>query len=366
MTRILIAGGGTGGHVFPGLAIAEALLQHGVADEVAFVGTEHGIEARIIPQAGYKIHFLKGRGFVGKSAFQKLKAGALFAYSLIQARALVKRLRPRLVIGVGGYASVSLVAAAHFNGIPTMVHEQNAVPGLANRILGKLVDVVAATYQESLAAFPQGKIVLSGNPVRKAMLHCDERSARSAFQLSPDRFTIFVFGGSAGAHRINLAVAEALPLLADLRDSIQFIHQTGEADHRVVDSAYRSAAMPAVVVPFVYRMAEAYALADLVLCRAGATTLAEITAIGKPVILVPYPHAAGNHQVLNARKLEDMGAARVILDHELSGERVAESFRTLYLDETLRSNMRKAATAFARVDAADRIVQLAQSLMRKG
>ncbi|KAF0181932.1 MAG: UDP-N-acetylglucosamine--N-acetylmuramyl-(pentapeptide) pyrophosphoryl-undecaprenol [Nitrospirae bacterium] len=364
--RVLIAGGGTGGHVFPGIAIAEELLQQGIADEVVFAGTEHGLEAKILPQEGFQLHFLKAEGFVGKSPLKKIRALALFAVSLMQARSLLQRLRPQLVIGVGGYASVSMVLAAHFRGIPTLIHEQNAVPGLANRTLGRFADAIAVTYQESLDHFPKEKTWLTGNPVRREMLRCDEMTARAAFPLDPERFTFFVFGGSSGAHRINRAVVEALPLLTDVRDSLQFIHQTGEKDHQYVSEAYATAGFAGIVVPFVYRMAEAYALADVVLCRAGATTLAEITAIGKPAVLVPYPFAASNHQELNAKKLEDMGAARVIFDRDLSGERVAEIFRTLYLDERLRAGIKRSAAAFGRVDAADRIVQVAQSLMRKG
>lgn len=364
--RVLIAGGGTGGHVFPGIAIADALREQGAVSEVVFVGTEKGLEARVVPQAGYQLETLHAAGFVGKSALGKIRSLWILLQSFREARALLQRMRPHLVIGVGGYASFSTVIAAHFRDIPTLIHEQNAVPGLANRQLARFVDAIAVTYQESMPFFPQEKTILTGNPVRKGMLKVDERAARALFQLDPDRFTIFVFGGSTGARRINRAVAEALGLLADLRDRIQFIHQTGESDHEDIARIYSDLGFSGIVVPFVYNMAEAYALADVVLCRAGATTLSEITAIGKAAILVPYPHAASNHQELNARKLEDMGAARVVLDRELSGERIAELFRTLYLDERMRSELERQAAAFGRLDAADRIVQLAMSLVRKG
>lgn len=364
--RVLIAGGGTGGHVFPGIAIADALCEQGAVSEVVFVGTERGLESRVVPQAGYQLEKLHAAGFVGKSAFGKIRSLWTLLQSFREARGLLQRMRPHLVIGVGGYASFSTVLAAHFRNIPTLIHEQNAVPGLANRQLARFVDAIAVTYQESMPFFPQEKTMLTGNPVRKGMLKVDERAARALFQLDPDRFTIFVFGGSTGARRINRAVAEALGLLADLRDRIQFIHQTGESDHEDIARVYRDLGFSGVVVPFVYTMAEAYALADVVLCRAGATTLSEITAIGKAAILVPYPHAASNHQELNARKLEDMGAARVVLDRELSGQRIAELFRTLYLDERMRSEMERQAAAFGRLDAAERIVQLAMSLIRKG
>lgn len=366
MMRVLIAGGGTGGHVFPGIAIAEALREQGVADEVVFVGTEHGIEARIVPREGYQFEALSGTGFVGKSLFRKVRSLWILGKSYCEARSLMQRIRPHLVIGVGGYASFSAVLAAHFRGIPTLIHEQNAVPGLANRKLARFVDAIAITYQESMPFFPAEKTVLTGNPVRKALLRVDQRAVQTAFQLPPDRFTIFVFGGSTGAHRINRMVVEALRSLTDLREAIQFIHQTGEADHQSIAAAYAELGFSGIVVPFVYRMGEAYARADLVLCRAGATTLAEITSLGKAAVLVPYPYAAANHQEMNARKLEDMGAARVVLEQDLSGERLAELFRTLYLDERMRMDMARSAAAFGRADAADRIVQFAQSLVRKG
>ncbi len=226
-----------------------------------------GLESRVVPQAGYQLEKLHAAGFVGKSAFGKIRSLWTLLQSFREARGLLQRMRPHLVIGVGGYASFSTVLAAHFRNIPTLIHEQNAVPGLANRQLARFVDAIAVTYQESMPFFPQEKTMLTGNPCGRACSRWTSGRRGHCFQLDPDRFTIFVFGGSTGARRINRAVAEALGLLADLRDRIQFIHQTGESDHEDIARVYRDLGFSGVVVPFVYTMAEAYALADVVLCR---------------------------------------------------------------------------------------------------
>ncbi|MGE5239451.1 MAG: undecaprenyldiphospho-muramoylpentapeptide beta-N-acetylglucosaminyltransferase [Chloroflexota bacterium] len=363
--RVIIAGGGTGGHLYPGLAVAEAFKEQEAAKDILFVGTEHGIEARVVPKEGYPIKFVKAEGVAGKNIARKVRALFVFVLSLKDSGAIVRTFRPDIVIGVGGYASAGAVCAAWWQKVPTMILEQNSVPGLANRILGKMADAVAVTYQESLPFFPDGKTFLTGNPVRKGIVRKETRSAHRIFSLVNERFTVLVFGGSAGARSINRAMAEALPYLQGLRGRIQFLHQTGERDHAEVAAAYRAQGFQGTVVPFIYQMAEAYAAADLVICRAGATTLAELTAVGKPSILVPYPYAAANHQEHNARKLEDMGAARMIRDRDLSGRVIASAIEELYNDENLRKEMQRASTAFGKVDAAERVVAVAMSLLAR-
>jgi UDP-N-acetylglucosamine--N-acetylmuramyl-(pentapeptide) pyrophosphoryl-undecaprenol N-acetylglucosamine transferase len=384
--KIIIAGGGTGGHLYPGIAVAEEFLGRSQSSraaeqqssrkgqntedriqktDIVFVGTEHGIEARVIPREGYPIRFLKAEGLVGKSLFKKIKALIAFLFSLSGSYSILRSVRPDVVIGVGGYASVGMVLTAHFKGIPTIILEQNSVPGFANKLLGKFVDAVALTYQESISFFPKEKSYLTGNPVRKQILQRDEKKAYGLFPLEKGKFTVFVFGGSLGAKSINYAMVEALNYILDLRQNIQFLHQTGERDYETVKDTYRRLGFNGIVVPFIYQMAEAYSIADMVICRAGATTLSEITAVGKPAILIPFPHAASNHQEFNARKLEDMGAARMILDRELCGEVLADAIRSLYVDEKARNEMQKAALAFGRIDAAEKIVDIAMSLIKK-
>jgi len=363
--RVIIAGGGTGGHLFPGVAVAEELARRSSTARIVFVGTEHGIEARVIPKEGYPIEFLSAEGMVGKATLRKVKAAYLFLVSLFQARRIIASVRPDIVIGVGGYASVGMVCAAHFMGIRTLIMEQNSVPGFANRILSKFADAVAVTYQESIAHFPRERTFLTGNPVRNKILTREASDVSRSFSLVRDRFTVLIFGGSLGARTINNAAGEALHYLLDLRDNIQFIHQTGEKDLKDVMDTYRKLGFSGAVMPFIYQMADAYSAADLVICRAGATTLSELTVMGKAAVLVPYPYAASNHQEANARKLEDMGAATVILDRHLSGEVLARAIRGLYNNPEKRKAMQKASKAFGRPDAAEKIVELALNLTRR-
>jgi len=364
--RVIIAGGGTGGHLFPGIAVAEEFTRRDPATRVIFVGTEHGIEARVIPKEGYPIEFLKAEGMVGKSFFKKVRAAYLFVAAIFQSLGIISSVRPNIIVGVGGYASVGMVMAARLRRIPTIILEQNSVPGLANRFLGHFADIVAVTYQESISFFPREKTFLTGNPVRKRVLSKENADPHSAFNLLKDRFTILVFGGSLGAKTINNAMIDALNYLLDLRHNIQFLHQTGEKDLQSVTQAYRKLGFQATVMPFVYSMSDAYNVADMIICRAGATTLSEIASIGKAAVLVPYPHAASNHQEFNARKLEDMGAAKVILDRHLSGEVAAKAIRELYGHPEKRKEMQKASKAFGRSDAAEKIVDLSKGLVRKG
>lgn len=362
--KVVIAGGGTGGHLFPGLALAEELKRRRGDTEIFFVGTEHGIEARIIPREGYPIRFVRAAGFVGVSPARKLEAALMSLLSLNDARKILNAVRPDVVVGVGGYASGAIVLVAHFKSIPTIIHEQNSVPGLANKILGRFVDRVCVTYHESLSYFPLGKTFLTGNPIRMKILKGESGSAYKLFSLDEKLFTVFVFGGSSGARSINTAMVEALNHLSDLRDKIQFLHQTGDRDYENIREAYRKANAKGTVAPFIYQMAEAYAAADLVVSRAGATTLAEITALGKPAILIPYPYAAGRHQEFNAVKLREMGAAHVIMESDLKGEAVAAVIREMYESDQARADMKTASMGLGRPDACGRIADLTISLAR--
>lgn len=366
--KVIIAGGGTGGHLFPGIAVAEELKHAAISsqDDIVFVGTEHGIEARVIPKESYTLRFIRSQGFVGKSFIGKIKAVVSFLYGIFDSFRTLTHVKPQIVIGIGGYASLSTVLAAHFRGIPTIILEQNSTPGLANRILGKFVDAIAVTYQDSISYFPEHKTYLTGNPIRKNIIKRDKESAYSDFSLEHGKFTVFVFGGSSGASSINSAMSEALNYILDFRQNIQLIHQTGTKDYESSREIYRRLDFKAFVAPFIYKMAEAYCAADLVICRAGATTLAELTAVGKPAVLIPYPYAAGNHQESNARKLADMGAAKIILDKELNGEVLAKAIRHLYSDHKSRMEMQRMSSALGRIDAGQKIVNIILSLAKKG
>ena len=362
--RVIIAGGGTGGHLFPGLAVAEELKNRDDSTEVIFVGTEYGIEARVVPREGYPIKFLRAEGLVGVSTVKKAKAIVTTFFSIGDSYKIIQTVRPDIVIGVGGYASGAAMLTAYLMSIPTMILEQNSIPGLTNKILGRFVRAVCITYQESISFFPKAKTFLTGNPVRMQILKGDIESAYRLFSLERGLFTIFIFGGSSGAKSINMAIVNALNNMYDLKDKIQFLHQTGIRDYENIRESYRKTGFKGTITPFIYQMGEAYAVADIVVSRAGATTLAELTALGKPAILIPYPYAAGQHQELNARKLLEMGAAKMIRDSELKGESLANSIREMYTNETMRAEMQRNSRSVGRPEACSKVVDIAMSLVK--
>ena len=362
--RVIIAGGGTGGHLFPGLAVAEEFKNRDDSTEVIFVGTEYGIESRVVPREGYPIKFLKAEGLVGVSTVKKVKAIVTTFFSIADSYKIIQTVRPDIVIGVGGYASGAAMLTAYLMSIPTMILEQNSIPGLTNKILGRFVRAVCITYQESISFFPKAKTFLTGNPVRMQILKGDIESAYRLFSLERGLFTIFIFGGSSGAKSINMAIVNALNNMYDLKDKIQFLHQTGIRDYENIRESYRKTGFKGTITPFIYQMGEAYAVADIVVSRAGATTLAELTALGKPAILIPYPYAAGQHQELNARKLLEMGAAKMIRDSELKGESLANSIREMYTNETMRAEMQRNSRSVGRPEACSKVVDIAMSLVK--
>lgn len=363
--KIAIAGGGTGGHLFPGIAVAEELKKKDVSAEVIFIGTEYGIEASIIPREGYAIRYLRAEGLVGKSLVKKARAGVKAAFSLYDSYRLLKGLRPDALIGLGGYASFCPVFVAFLMGIPTVIMEQNSVPGLANRILCRVVDIVCATYHESISFFPKNKTYITGNPVRQDITNASRESAYRLFGLERGKFTILVFGGSSGARRINNTVCGAFAHINDIREQVQFLHQTGKNDCETVRETYRKWGFKGTVAAFINQMPEAYAVADIVISRAGATTVAELTAVGRAAILIPYPYAAGNHQALNAQRLSEMGAARVISDEELEPETLAKNIRELYENPGVRREMQRASRSLGKPDAAQKVAEIVMSVIKK-
>ncbi len=363
--KIIIAGGGTGGHLFPALALAKELRNTSADARITFVGTARGLEARIIPKEGYDIRFIRSEGLVGKGIFKTIKSLMKVPVSLRDSKNILKDIKPDLVLGVGGYSSGPVVLCAKMMGIPTIIHEQNTVPGFANKILGGFVDTVAVTYHESIKYFPPGKTYLTGNPIRADILKGSRDRGYENFSLDRDRFTIFVFGGSSGASSINKAVAEALTYLEPLKDHIQFLHQTGERECDSVKEVYRSREFRGTVIPFAYEMADAYAVADLIISRAGATTLAELTACGKAAILVPYPYAAANHQEINARKLWDIGAAQMVLERDLNGKTLADLIKHLLEQPDAIGEMERICKTLGSSDAAKKVVELMMGLLKK-
>lgn len=359
--RLVIAGGGTGGHLFPGIAVAEEFLSRDSGNEVLFVGTERGIEARVLPRLGFRLELISAAGIRGKGGLSQAKGLAMLLYGYVQSRKILKAFQPDRVLGVGGYASGPVVLAARGMQIRRYIHEQNAIPGVTNKILARFAEEVFISLDEAEKFFPKGKTLLTGNPVRKEILAATENPpALSGTPLCQrgegEDFSLLVFGGSAGAHSVNQAMIGALPHLANFREKLAITHQTGENDLDEVREAYRREGFRAEVVPFIEDMAAAYRAASLVVCRAGATTLAEVTACGKACIFIPYPHAVDDHQRRNAEALLKKGACFMLLEQELSGESLARMIIELMEDPERIMLAGVAARSLARLDAARVIV----------
>jgi UDP-N-acetylglucosamine--N-acetylmuramyl-(pentapeptide) pyrophosphoryl-undecaprenol N-acetylglucosamine transferase len=350
--KLIIAGGGTGGHLFPGIAVAEEFLALNPSNEVLFVGTSHGIEARLLPKLGYPLALISASGMKGLGTAKKLMSAGRLLYGYSQSRKILKDFQPDLVLGVGGYASAPLVLAARGMGIRRFIHEQNATPGLANKLLGRIVDRVFISMPESESFFPKDMVLMTGNPIRKEILWGFQERERSA----GDAFSLLVFGGSAGAHRINTALLEALPFLDGVKQKLRITHQTGEKDLVQVRDGYRAHGFQAVVSSFIDNMSVAYAAADLVVCRAGATTIAEVTACGKGCIFIPFPFAADDHQRKNAESLLSREAGFMILEEDLSGEALAAEILKLMEHPEQLALVEKNARGLAQLDAAQAIV----------
>lgn len=376
--KLLIAGGGTGGHLFPGMAVAEEFLARDPANQVLFVGTERGIEARAVPAAGYRLELISAAGVRGKGPFSQLKAAAMMFYGYAQSRTVLKEFRPDIALGVGGYASLPMVLAARGMQVPCFIHEQNAIPGMTNKLLARFATQVFITLDESAKFFPKDKILITGNPLRRQILdmigkqeHAEqdplsEQGNEQDQQDGSGSFHIFVFGGSQGAHAINMAMIASLPHLADISDRIEICHQTGVQDCSVVQAGYNENSIKASVHPFISNMATEYHKADLIVCRAGATTIAEATACGKPCLFIPFPHAVDDHQRRNAEALLKKQACFMLLEHELTGERLAGLIRDVIDDPALLQQTGEAACGLARLDAARIIVDEMMKAQKEG
>jgi UDP-N-acetylglucosamine--N-acetylmuramyl-(pentapeptide) pyrophosphoryl-undecaprenol N-acetylglucosamine transferase len=355
--RVVIAGGGTGGHLYPGIAVARELLLRLPDAIVSFAGTAKGIETRVVPREGFALDVIRSAGLKGKPFTERVLGLGLLPLGGADALALLVRRRPDLVIGVGGYSSGPVVALAALRGIPTLLLEQNAVPGLTNRMLAPLVRAAAVTFEATLPYF-KGKGFVSGNPVRSTFL--DDEADGPPDPAAP--VGVLIFGGSQGAHAINVAAVDAAPELARSGIPLSVTHQTGERDLEMVREGYFGAGLAARVEPFLYAMDREMKAAQVVVCRAGATTLAEITAAGRAAVLVPLPTATDDHQRRNADVLARAGAADVIDQRELSGTRFAAAVLALVRDPERRERMAGAARRLAKPDAARVIVDRALAL----
>ena len=389
--RVLIAGGGTGGHLFPGIAIAEAFSVREPLCEILFVGTGNPMEVSTLSKKGFDHMNIVAEGFMRRGLWRQIRSLLKIPFGLWQALRIIWRFDPDIIIGLGAYASAPVALAAKLTGKKIVIHEQNILPGFTNRILGRFADRIFISFPDNLGIFRPSKTVITGNPVRRELLaappkpsplkpalarqkldNAQGRKTRSGpggegrvgvkDGKATEQLTVLILGGSQGAHAINCAVIEALDRLKNPAQ-MTFVHQTGTKDGAWVAQAYESRGIKAIVEPFFVDMAGPYSSAHLVICRAGATTVSELMALGKPAIFIPFPFAANNHQELNARYVADAGGAEVILEKDLSGDVLAGRLDHYASHPEALRDMAKQTLSLARPDAAGVIVDECRRLV---
>jgi len=356
--RVLFAAGGTGGHIYPAIAVAKELTTKHSDAVVRFVGTARGLETRLVPQAGFELSFIESAGLMNMGMAARLRGLAVLPKSFLGARRLLGEFRPDAVVGAGGYVTGPVLLTAALTGRPTLVMESNAVPGFTNRRLARFVKAAAVSFEMSVPYFA-GKAVVTGNPVRREFFEIAPK------QRDPNRVELLLFGGSQGARAVNEAMTAALPRLEPLRPVLRVTHQTGKLDFEKVRAAYDAAGWSegADVREYIDDMVSAFACADLIVSRAGATTAAELMAAGKTAIMVPLPGQI--EQRRNAEALERAGAARMIMQEDLTGERLAAEITTLVQNPGEITRREQAARRLAKPEAAALIVGMIEKLMGK-
>jgi len=357
---MMIAGGGTGGHIYPAIAIAREYVARDAERSVVFVGTEKGLEKTIVPKAGFPLELIDVSGLKGKGGLDLVRNVLRVPKGLVQAFRLVGKHKPGVVLGVGGYSSGPVLVAAKLRGIPTIIHEANAFPGLANRSVARFVTAVAVAFEEALPRLKRPDGVVTGNPIRAEFFTANRQPA-TANRMQ----RLLIFGGSQGSRILNETISGALLFLARLKDSLTIVHQTGSNDLEKVRKAYRDSAFAnAVVVPYLDPIVDEMAAADLVVSRAGAMTVSELSAVGRAAILVPFAAATNNHQELNARVVERAGGAVVITEAELSPEKLAAAITDIVSNPERTARMGAASKTLAKPAATKTIVDLIETIER--
>lgn len=355
--RVVIAAGGTGGHIYPAIAYAKEFQSRDPGGHVLFVGTGKSLEGNILRKEGLAFESIKVEGVVGQNFFQMIRALALLPSSVWRALQILRTHRTDLVIGTGGYVSPPVLVAAWLLRIPRVVLEPNAMPGLANRVLGPLANRIFLAFEQAMPFFPASKAKVIGTPIRKAF-------GLNAPLPPPSKLSrLLIFGGSQGARAINSAMLQAVECSSRLREQVMITHQTGAVDYERIKAGYAERGVEANVQPFLFEMPQELAKADLIVCRAGASTLAELSALGKVGILVPFPHATHNHQEMNARAMEEAGAARILLETELTGKRLAEEIERYMSDIPYLQSMAERSWALRKIHATEQMVQECLSLV---
>ncbi|MFW6389769.1 MAG: undecaprenyldiphospho-muramoylpentapeptide beta-N-acetylglucosaminyltransferase [Halanaerobiales bacterium] len=366
--KAIISGGGTGGHIYPALAIAKTLKEKGW--DILYLGSKGGLEGEIVPQAGLDYQEISVAPLSRKLSPKLLSAFFKTSLGLVQARKIIKTFKADVVLGTGGYVAGPVVLAASFMNIPTVIHEQNVYPGLTNKLLAKRVDLIALNFADAKKYFParvKASYKVTGNPIRNVILETSRSKGFQKFSLNPKKKTILVFGGSQGAMSINDAMIDVYKYYAR-KKSIQIIHSTGKKNYQKYIEKLSSQGINIdnydnyKIMPYLNKIEYAYAVADLIIARAGATGIAEITAKGIPAILVPYPHAAENHQEYNARTLEKNNAAKVILDQDLNGEILLEELKRLLGEEEILKFMSLNSKKIAHTNARELIVGILEEI----
>jgi UDP-N-acetylglucosamine--N-acetylmuramyl-(pentapeptide) pyrophosphoryl-undecaprenol N-acetylglucosamine transferase len=360
--RVLIAAGGTGGHIYPGIAVAQEIRRRDADTTVRFVGTRRGLESRLVPQAGFELSLIDSAGLKNVRLSARIKGAAVLPKSFLSAWKLIRTFKPDVVVGAGGYVSGPVVLTASLMNRPTLIMESNALPGLTNRVLARFVDRAAVSFKQAERYF-RGKAVVTGNPVRREFFEIPAK------RRDPNRFSILVFGGSQGARAINEAMIGALSELKNSPVPLRIKHQTGVADLEKVKGAYAQAgwntdSSGSEVTAYIDNMVKDFAEADLVVCRAGATTTAELIAAGKASIMIPFPFAADDHQTKNAEAMRDSGAAKMIVQKQLTPEGLAEEIIQLAKSPQLVDAMETASKRLAHGDAAAAAVDMIEELTR--
>ncbi len=360
--RVIIAGAGTGGHLFPGLAIADSLCEDNPENEVLFVGAGTALEERVLPQSGFAFTKIAAEGLKGRSLLSRIRSIFKLLSGIIRSIGILRRFKPDIVLGMGGYSSAPVVICARLFGVKIVLHEQNALPGMTNRMLSRLADKVCVSQEKAGEKLPiaPAKWVLTGNPVRQELQQLrpeDEfRTGRK------NRFQVFILGGSQGAHSINMAVVGALQYMEN-KENFFFVHQTGVADEEAVRREYLQNGVDCLVQSFFTDMGRQYLAADFLICRAGATTVAEMACLGKTGLLIPYPHAADDHQTHNARVLVEAGAAEMIAEKDLSAKLVAEKIAYYAAHRKVLTEMARRLKKLGRPEAGKKVVEECLALL---
>ncbi|MFC3882671.1 undecaprenyldiphospho-muramoylpentapeptide beta-N-acetylglucosaminyltransferase [Bacillus songklensis] len=362
--RVLVSGGGTGGHIYPALALINEIKKYHRDVEFLYVGTEKGLESTIVKRAGVPFKSVEISGFKRKISFDNVKTIMRFLKAVQMSKQYIREFKPDVVIGTGGYVCGPVVYAAHKSGVPTIIHEQNSVPGLTNKFLSKYVDKVAICFEQAAAYFPEEKVVLTGNPRASEVLHQDGGKGKESVGLTQGKKAVLIVGGSRGARPINDAFLQILDKVGSKDYEILYI--TGDVHYDKVLDEVRKVGNPSNVIikPFVHNMPEVLAGVDLIVARAGATTLAEITALGLPSILIPSPYVTNNHQEKNARALSDKGAAVLCLEQQLSGEQLLHNIDNILTDSKLLQEMKQASKRLGISDAANRLYKVMIDLVK--